>query len=207
MLRTQQSDRSSDGRGSSVNANASRIAAVATSLLLVTFLVVATSRAAFVGSTANIGNSVHAATVVLADNDATTSLISLTDVIPGTAHDRCMEVTYSGTLDVAPIKLYMGAAPTGTLGQYLNLIVDIGADTTDAFGSCTSFVSTSTLFTGTIDSFRTTHNTYATGLSTWDPAGGGATEIRTVRFRLEVQNNNAAQGLTSGFGFTWEAQS
>ena len=207
MRKAELRTRSSEGSGPSVNATASRIAAVATSLLLVTFLVVATSRAAFVGSTANAGNSVLAATVVLADNDVAASLISLTDVIPGTAYDRCMEVTYSGTLNVASIKLYMGAAPTGTLGQYLNLTVDIGADTADAFGTCTSFVSTATLFTGTIDGFRTTHNTFATGLSTWDPAGGSTPETRTVRFRLEVQNNNLAQGLTSGFGFTWEAQS
>ncbi len=207
MGRSQQGRRPTQRQGASVNATASRLAAIATSLLLVTFLVVATSRAAFVGSTSNAGNSVHAATVILADNDATTSLMNLTDIVPGTVYDRCMELTYSGTLDVAPIRLYMGAAPTGTLGQYLNLVIDIGADTADAFGTCTSFVSTGNLFSGTIDGFRTDHGSYAAGVQTWDPPGGGAAETRTVRFRVEVQNNNLAQGLTSGFGFTWEAQS
>ena len=196
----------SERRQASVNATASRIAAVATSFLLVTFLVVASSRAAFVGTSSNTGNSVTAASVTLTDNDTATALFSLTDVVPGTDYDRCIEVTYNGSLDVAPIKLYMSAAPTGTLGQYLNLTVDIGADTADAFGSCTSFASTVTLFTGTIDTFAATHTAFTNGLATWDPAGGTA-ETRTVRVRLSVQNVQAAQGTSSGFGFTWEAQS
>jgi len=189
-----------------VNAQASRIAAVLTSLLLVSFIVMATSRAAFVGSTANNGNSIQAATVVVTDNDSGTSLFAVTDTVPGTNYDRCIDIAYSGTLNVAPIAMYMGAAPTGTLGQYLNLTIDIGPDTADTFGSCTTFASSAVLFNGTIDSFRAAHNSYATGLNTWDPTGG-ATETRTMRIRLAVQNNNLAQGLTSGFGLTWEAQS
>jgi hypothetical protein len=176
--------------GRSVNGLALQLSAVALSFILVALLVVTSSRAAFVAQT---------------DTDSGTAMFdNVTQLAPGTTVDRCIDVTYSGSVDPTAVLLYATSAPTGNLAQYLNLTVDIGADSPDAFRSCTNFAATSTLYTGTLAGFASTHQTYATGLVTWDPATSPQT--RTFRFRISVQNNPAAEGQTAGFGFTWETR-
>jgi hypothetical protein len=188
-----------------MNALALQIAAVALSFILIALLVVTSSRAAFVAQNDNVTNQVTAAAVDLTDNDSSTAMFSnVTGLMPGTNVDRCIDVTYTGTVDPTAVLLYVTSAPTGTLASYLNLTIDIGADTADPFGTCTAFVSSSTLYTGTLSTFAAARNTYATGLSTWDPAG--SPETRTFRFRVSVQDNAAAEGLTSTFGFSWETR-
>ena len=84
----------------------------------------------------------------------------------------------------------------------------MGNDTADAFGTCTNFglVGGSTnVYTGTLAAFASSHPDYANGRSTtWDPTGTG--QARTFRFTLSVQDNAAAEGLTSSFGFSWETR-
>ncbi len=190
-----------------VDSTTARIGVVVVAILLASGIVFSTSLAAFSGTTSNASNSVSTGSVVLADNDSGTAMFNaLTGLAPGTNYDRCIRVDYSGSLNPLAVRLYMGSAPTGTLGQYLNLTVDIGPSNGDAFPNCTSFTSSSTIYTGTISGFRTSHQAWASGLSTgWDPAASG--EARVFRFRIAVQDDNNAQGLTSGFGFTWETQS
>jgi hypothetical protein len=194
-------------RRASAQATAARLTAIAGSFVVVTFLVLSASRAAFTATTANSGNSVTAASIALTDNDAAAAMFAVTGLSPATNVDRCIEVTYTGTsADPSMINLYMAAAPGGTLGQYLNLTIEIGVDDGDAFSACTNFVATgAALFTGTIDSFRAAHTNFANGLDTWDPAG--SPETMKFRFRVSVQDNNLAQGLTSTFAMTWEIQS
>jgi hypothetical protein len=189
----------------SVQAMALQLAAVALSFILIALLVVTSSRQAFVAQNDNVSNQVTAATIDLADNDAGTAMFAnVTGLMPGTDVDRCIDVTYTGSVDPTAVLLYVNAAPTGTLGPYLDLTIDIGADTADAYRSCTSFVSSATLYSGTLSGFASTYGNYATGLSTWDPTG--SPETRTFRFRLSVQNDPAAEGLTSTFGFSWETR-
>lgn len=184
-----------------------QLAAVVAAIVLASVLVTSTTRAAFSSTTTNVGNSVSTGSVVLTDSDSATAMFdNITGIAPGTNVDRCIRVDYTGSIDPVAVKLYMGAAPTGTLGQYLNLQVDVGASNADSFSACTSFSSTSMLYSGTIDGFRTAYQAWASGLATtWDPAGTG--EARMFRFRIAVQNTDTAQGLSSGFGFTWETQS
>jgi hypothetical protein len=177
----------------------------ALTFVLVAMLVVTSSRAAFVAQTGNIANQVTSAAIDLADNDAGAAMFqNVTGLMPGTNVDRCIDVTYTGTVDPVAVRLYAPAAPTGSLAPYLDLTVDIGADTADPFATCTSFVSTGTVYSGTLDGFTTAHGGYATGVTTWDPAG--SPETRTFRFRLSVQNDAAAEGLTTTFGFSWETR-
>jgi hypothetical protein len=189
----------------SVQALALQLAAVALSFILIALLVVTSSRQAFVAQNDNLSNQVTAAAVDLTDNDSGTAMFAnVTGLMPGVNTDRCIDVTYTGTVDPTAVLIYINAAPTGTLGPYLNLTIDIGADTADAYRSCTSFISSATLYNGTLSNFASTYSGYASGLSTWDPTG--SPETRTFRFRLSVQNDPAAEGLTSTFGFSWETR-
>ena len=189
----------------SLNGLALQLAAVALSFILIALLVVTSSRQAFVAQNDNVSNQVTAAAVDLTDNDSSTAMFAnVTGLMPGTNVDRCIDVTYTGSADPTAVLLYINAAPTGTLGPYLNLTIDIGADTADPYRTCTGFSSSSTLYTGTLADFATNRGSYATGLSTWDPVG--SPETRTFRFRLSVQNDPAAEGLTSTFGFSWETR-
>ena len=67
--------------------------------------------------------------------------------------------------------IYSSGAPTGSLAPYLNLTIEVGADATPVFGDCTGFVSAGTVYNGTLPGFATANDSYATGLSTWDPSG------------------------------------
>jgi hypothetical protein len=192
-------------RRRSRNALVIQLAAVALSFILIALLVVTSSRAAFVAQNDNVTNQVTAAAIDLADNDAGTAMFAnVTGLMPGTDVDRCIDVTYTGTVDPTAVLLYVNGAPTGTLAPYLNLTIDIGADTADPFRTCTGFTPSANVYTGTLAAFASSHANYAAGLSTWDPVG--SPETRTFRFRVSVQDDAAAEGLTSTFGFSWETR-
>jgi hypothetical protein len=193
----------------SVNSRVFQLAAFALSFILIAVLVVTSSRAAFVAQNDNIANTVSSAAIDLTDNDADGAMFNSVGLMPGTNVEKCIDVTYAGNIDPQLVKIYATAAPTGTLATYLDLTVDVGDDTTDAFGTCTDFGlgagGSTNVYTGTLGAFATAHPDYASGRSTtWDPTGNGQT--RTFRFTLSVQDVAAAEGLTTTFGFSWETR-
>ena len=182
-----------------------QLGALALSFIAVSVLVVTSSRAAFVAQNDNVSNQVSSASVDLTDNDSTTAMFqNVTGLMPGATEQRCIDVTYSGTVDPRPVRLYAAGAPTGTLAPYLDVTVQVGSDPTPSFGDCGGFVSAGTLWTGTLADFASTHGSYAAGISSWDP--GGVSDTRTFRFALSVQDTAAAEGLTTTFGFSWETR-
>ncbi len=192
-------------RGRSLNSLAIQLSAFALTFILIALLVVTSSRAAFVAQNDNSTNTVTSAAIALSDNDATTAMFNnVTGMIPGTTYERCIDVTYTGTIDPTAVMLYATGAPTGTLAPYLDLTVQVGADTPAAFRDCTGFVSTGTLYTGTLDNFANTRTGHANGVTTWDPIG--SPETRTFRFVLTVQDTTAAAAKTTTFGFSWETR-
>jgi hypothetical protein len=192
-------------RGRSLNSRVVQLGALALSFIAISVLVVTSSRAAFVAQSDNVTNQVSAAAVDLADNDASSAMFNnVTGLMPGSTQERCIDVTYTGTVDPTAVLLYASGAPTGTLAPYLDLTVEVGSDPTPAFRDCTGFVSAGTVYSGTLAAFASAHGSYATGVSTWDP--GASPETRTFRFRLAVQDNAAAEGLASTFGFSWETR-
>ena len=195
-------------RGRSVNSRVVQLSALALSFIGVSILVVTSSRAAFVAQSANITNQVTSASVDLTDNDSDTALFTgITALTPGTVVDRCIDVTYDGSVDPTAVVLYAASAPTGDLAPYLDLTVEVGADTAAGFRDCTGFVASGgALYSGTLAAFAATHTAYGTGVTTWDPSLGGP-DTRTFRFRLSVQDVAAAEAKTSTFGFTWETRS
>lgn len=193
-------------RARSLNSRILQLGALALSFIAVSVLVVTSSRAAFVAQNDNLSNQVTSATVDLSDNDSTTAMFqNVTGLVPGATQQRCIDVTYTGTVDPLPVRLFAAGAPTGTLAPYLDMTVQIGSDPTPSFGDCTGFVSAGTVWTGTLADFAATHGTYAAGATTWDP-GTSSPSTRTFRFALSVQDNAAAEGLDTTFGFTWETR-
>jgi hypothetical protein len=166
-------------------------------------LVWGASGATFTSSTSSSGNSWSAGTVTIGDDDTGTAMFALTNLIPGSTGSRCIVVSYSGSV-AADIKLYTTAASsTGTLGSYLDVTVEQGTGGSFA-GGCGAFVSASTIFTGTLTVFAATVTNFSTGIGTFTPAGSGQTSVYKVTYTL--QDNNAAQGLSGGIGFSWEAR-
>ena len=191
--------------GRSLNSLAIQLSAFALTFILIALLVVTSSRAAFVAQNDNTTNQVTSAAIALSDNDSGTAMFNgVTNLMPGSPVTRCIDVTYTGTVDPTAVLLYANAAPTGTLAPYLDLTVQVGTDPTPVYGDCTGFVSSGTVYTGTLSAFATAHAGYATGATTWDPIG--SPETRTFRFVISVQDNSAAANKTSTFGFSWETR-
>jgi hypothetical protein len=166
----------------------------------------ATADAAWTTSATNGPDTWHSGTVTFGANQPTGTLISIANVFPGSFGSACVVVTYTGTL-TAPVRLYLPSA--GALGTYLTLRVRDGTGTS---AGCGDFVATTTLYnpTGlsgtsyTMAAFSAASYNYATGVGAWTASTGNTT--RTYRFDWQVQDKNAAEGLTTSVAFTWEAQ-
>jgi hypothetical protein len=196
-------------RGRSLNSLAIQLLAFALTFILIALLVVTSSRAAFVAQNDNTTNQVTSAAIALTDTDSGTAMFdNVPNMVPGTTYERCIDVTYTGTVDPTAVMLYATGTPTGTLAPYLNLTIQIGADTAAPFRDCTGFVSAGTVYTGgTLSDFATTRTDFTNGVSTWDPTGPPSSpETRTFRFALTVEDNTAAAAKTTTFGFSWETR-
>ena len=73
-------------------------AAVPAALLLSGAMVFQSSQAAFTASTSNGPESWSAGTVALTDDDATSVIVSATNLRPGSTVTKCINITYSGSL-------------------------------------------------------------------------------------------------------------
>ena len=177
-----------------------RVAAIAVALLMLTVLIVTRSQAAFSDTTVNTPNSFASGSVVITDDDLGSALFTATGMSPGNPVIDCIVVTYSGTLTPADVRMY--GTSSAALAPFLDTTIEIG--TGGSFGNCSGFTPTSTLYTGTLDNYSTTHTNWATGLAAFTAASNPT--VRTFRFTLDVQDNNAAQSLSADAEFTWEAQ-
>lgn len=166
---------------------------------------------AFSSTTTNAGNTITAGTVAIADNDAGAAMYSITNAKPGESVSKCIKVTYTGSLD-ADVHLYT-TSTIGALGQYVDLTITPGTQTTPSFPSCTGFVADSggALYTGTLANFATTKNSYANGVVDYPGTGTkwatNESVIYQVTASLQSSAPEAAQGATTGaHTFTWEAR-
>ena len=169
---------------------------------------------AFSATTANDNNSFAAGTVAIGDNDAGAFMYQVTNQKPTVNTDRCIKVTYTGSLD-SDVRLYSTTSiPLAGQGQYINLTITPGTIAAPTFPSCTGFTADSSgdIYNGTLAGFATTYNSFATGLTDYPGITGAATKWITndnvvYRVRVSVQNSNAAQGAAvAAHNFTWEAQ-
>jgi hypothetical protein len=166
---------------------------------------------AFSSTTTNAGNSITAGTVAIADNDAGAAMYSLSAAKPGESVTKCIKVTYTGSLD-SDVRLYTPSS-IGSLGQYVELTITPGTQTTSTFPSCTGFTPDSggAIYSGTLQNFGTTKNSYANGVVDYPGTGTkwATNESVVYQFTATLQSSapDAAQGLTTGaHTFTWEAR-
>ena len=170
---------------------------------------------AFSSTTANEGNKFVAGTVAISDNDGDAAMFNLTGLKPGepgASGAKCIEVSYTGSLEGA-VKLY-GSTTSGTLGTYLNLKVTRGTIASPTFSSCENFTADATeyitgkgngvVYDGTLANFP---STAAAGIQY--PSSNWAKDTKAVyKFEASVQDTASAQGKdATGVKFTWEATS
>ncbi len=171
--------------------------------------------AAYTATTANNGNRIEAGSVALSDNGDGSSLMSLSNAVPGNTTSACIRVRFDGSL-ASTVRLH-GTTTGSGLDQYLDLTVTRGTYTpsTPAFKSCTNFQADATnyigagngvIYNGTLQGFP---DDYASGLV--DPLSGSpetwtTAEVHVYRFDVTLQNNFAAQTLDAAQTFRWEAR-
>jgi hypothetical protein len=167
------------------------------------FMVWTASEAAFSATTVNPMSSWTAGTVSLTDDDAGTAVFTAVGLRPGTTASKCTRVTYGGDISSGDVKIY-SAAPTGTLGTYVTMTVEVG--TVGAFAGCGAFSASSTAINGIALATVGTKTNYSTGYSSgWSPAAG---ESRVFKFTytLSASTPDAQQGTACTMPFTWETQ-
>ena len=69
---------------------------------------------------------------------------------------------------------------------------------------CTGFIPAATPFANTLANYGATHTDWASGLSLYSAAANPT--VRTLRITLELQDHDAAQGLSTTVDFTFESQ-
>jgi hypothetical protein len=175
-------------------------------------LVVLSAYGLFTATTQNSGNEITSGTVQFADNDAGSALYNVTGVRPGDITTRCIKVTYTGSLPVL-VRFYSPGSP-GPLAQYIDLTVTQGTQASPAFPGCTGFAPdvTGVVFSGTLQSFEQTRNTYATGIVTAPPAKSTWSVSDSIVYRvqatLQASAPDTSQGWSSGVhSFVWEGRS
>lgn len=164
---------------------------------------------AFSATTTNPNNTFSAGSVTIEDNDAGSALYQVSNQGPGDVTDSCIQVTYTGSLD-ADVKLYASSAIDAD-GQYVDLEITPGTQASPTFPDCTGFVPDAggAIYSGTLSAFGTSHSGWANGLVTNPPAATlwAQNDAVVYRFRVQVQDVNAAQGATvSAHDYTWEAR-
>ena len=163
--------------------------------------------AAFSDTTSNTGNQFSTGTVTLTNNSTSAMFNNVTGATPGgPSTDRCIKVAYTGSL-AATVKLYTTDASSGALSQYVDVTITPGtySGSTPAFPDCTGFVADAggAIYTGTLDNFRTTKNSYANGVT----AVAAPSAVYKFSYTLNASAPNSAQGATTGsHSYTWEAR-
>jgi hypothetical protein len=159
---------------------------------------------AFSSTTSNPGNSFAAGSVTIGDNDSGSAIYDVSNAGGGAFAEKCIKVTYSGTLGAA-VKLYRSSF-TGSTGLESYVDLSITKGTGDNF-NCSDFSGSTSVYSGTLDALGTnwaggTALTNGSGSATWSQ-----NNAVTYKVRATLQDNNNAQGKTTGtHSLTWEAQ-
>lgn len=128
-------------------------------------------------------------------------LIDAAGLYPGLRVERCFAVSYAGTLQGVPVRLF-GQPGGGTgLEAFIDTEIERGSGTDN---ECGDFSATATLFEGTLLALWEQHGSFDRGVPVIEAADDGATTW--VRIAIEVVDDNDAQALTTAFWLTLEAR-
>lgn len=168
------------------------------------------SYAAFTAQTVNPANSWSSGSVALSDDDSGAAMFTEGSVRPGSSGQRCITVTYNGSL-TSNVRLFVatgGLTGSAPLATALTLRVEEG--TGSSFGAnpaCTGFTPTGgPLYDGTLNGFATTRTQHSNGVGTWAPTGATQTRVFRFSWTLPTSADNSVQNLSTAATFTWEAQ-
>ena len=172
---------------------------------LTSTMVVRTTQAVFSGTTDSAAAWSSGGAVISNDGTGTAAFSTANDGLlkNGQSLVKCIVVSYAGKTTPANVKLY-ATGVSGALAPYLDITVDTGTSTS-VNGNCNGWsVGTAGVFSGTLSTFGSARNSFASGVGTWAPSV--IDEKLTYRFTVTVQNTPAAQNQTAAATFTWEAQ-
>jgi predicted ribosomally synthesized peptide with SipW-like signal peptide len=166
---------------------------------------------AFSSTTTSPNNTFSAGSVTLTDNDSNAALYSVSNRKPGDTVTSCIKVTYTGTL-AADVHIYT-LNTINAFGQYIDLTITPGTQSSSTFPSCTGFTPDAggAIYTGTLLNFGTTKNSYANGVVDYPGAGSSWVTNDAVVYQFTVTMQAATpdtqQGATTGLhDFKWEAR-
>jgi hypothetical protein len=163
----------------------------------------------FSATTQNAGNEISSGTVVLADNDAGSSMFNITGAKPGDSWTRCIKVTYSGSLP-APVRFYY--TNSSELAKHLHMTVTQGTQASTVFPSCSGFApdATGVIFNGSAysavpGSWETgIHSVQPDGFEAWHP---GDELVFEFTLTLDPATPDSLQNATTGSTtIVWEAR-
>jgi predicted ribosomally synthesized peptide with SipW-like signal peptide len=167
---------------------------------------------AFSSTTTNSGNDFTTGSVTISDNDSNQALYSVTNQKPGDSPtSSCIKVTYTGSL-AADVKLYTSSS-IGAVGQYVDLTITPGTQSSSTFPDCTGFTADGSgpIYSGTLQNFASSHSSYANGLVDYPGSTSAWNQNNSVvyQFTVSLQSGapDSAQGLSTGsHAYTWEAR-
>ncbi len=169
------------------------------------------TQAALSDTTDNANNEFNAGEIDISDNDAGSFMYDVDNAMPGDTEEACIAVTYTSTpgLD-SDVELYM-ATPIGTVGPYVNLVIDAGTQPGGVFPDCTGFVADANVYTGTLSGFQAAHGAAGSG-AVYSPNGASpwsAGDTVVYRVSLELQNTARLPGenFSGAHTYTWRADS
>ena len=167
---------------------------------------------AFSATTSNTGNSFAAGTVSITDNDSNSAMLSLANAAPNATDTGCIKVDYTGSLN-STVRLY--STVTGSLAAYLTVVVTRGTDSSPSFDSCTNFTADATnyisqgagvIYSGLLSAFPANYTAGIVDPFSGSPETWTTSEAHSYRFVVTLNDDTAAQGLSSTAAFTWEAR-
>ncbi|NNE72312.1 MAG: hypothetical protein HKN26_01475 [Acidimicrobiales bacterium] len=182
-----------------------RRAALPLTVLAICFTAIAgvtTTQARISASTSNTANVWSAGTLELDIDGPSRLFIDAGNMYPGLLLERCIPITYAGSIDGGDIRLFGELLPGGTnLEEYLVLAVETGRGSDP---DCGDFTLERSLFNGSLAAMWQTHADFERGLPILDADAAGATT--TMRVQLTVVDDNAAQSLASNFNAVLEVR-
>lgn len=167
---------------------------------------IATASAGFSGSTANENSLFEAATIdlVLLDDAPGTEqrfVIDAAGLRPGLIVERCLPLTYRGSLDEVTVRLHGNIRGGTGLEEHLLTVIETGSGTSV---DCVDHTPSGTVFEGRLSTLWSNHGSFEDGMNVLSPASDG--DGTTLRIAIEVDSDNRAQGLDTAFVMVVEAR-
>jgi hypothetical protein len=173
--------------------------ALVAGFVLALLMIATTSRAVWVDTTSNPGNTVASGSVVLTDDAGGTALFTITDAKPGQTWSRCIDVIYQGTVGADVLMTNLTVTGDAALADELDATIGISAA-----ADCTGAAALGTRNFGAFDTVG--GGAPALG-DTWAVTAAGQHRSYQIAVTFDATADNASQNKGVAFAFTWTATS